>query len=309
MSEEHMISCQVDADFLNLFTHNKVDEEIWKGNPSLFNLFTLKVENNSFIYNELIKDLDERIITFCTPRKRYEELIKKGKIGKLSKEARKKLRKHTENKWEAWELLLYCFLESHLNSPKLLSKFDIKTSNNDYVKWADGVHILEINKTKYQIVFWEAKLEATLTRSLYSAFKSINNFIKRRDNSAFYETQLIIWELEKECTNEEQYEFIKSILVPQKNTKTIKDNAFWIFAGFDIQLTEEEKKLSNDDFRKLIDEKVLNEYNGKIKYIEEKIDEYELWWYTFYVYVVPFIELAARREYIIAELKDIAGDE
>jgi hypothetical protein len=51
----------------------------------------------------------------------------------LSKKARGKFIDYINNKGgELGELLLYCFLESHLKAPKILSKLELKTSTNHY---------------------------------------------------------------------------------------------------------------------------------------------------------------------------------
>ena len=61
------------------------------------------------------------------------------------------------------ELLLYLFLENCLHAPKLLSKMEIKTTRNQYIYGADGLH-LYMTKDKYgnmlyQFVIGEAKIK------------------------------------------------------------------------------------------------------------------------------------------------------
>jgi len=48
-------------------------------------------------------------------------------------------------------------LETHLNAPKILTKLEVKTAPNDYVKGADGVHLLQLNEQDFQLILGEAK--------------------------------------------------------------------------------------------------------------------------------------------------------
>ena len=81
-----------------------------------------------------------------------------------------------------------------------------------------------------------------------------------------------------------------------------KNNAFAIFAGFEINPTDEEKKLSNSDFLKTIKEQIKKEVEGKMEHLKKKIEEYSLHGYTFYVYVFPFMKLDETRKDIIKKI-------
>lgn len=45
---------------------------------------------------------------------------------------------YTRNNGELGELLLFCFLETHLGAPQILTKLELKTSISHYVNGADG---------------------------------------------------------------------------------------------------------------------------------------------------------------------------
>lgn len=82
----------------------------------------------------------------------------------------------------------------------------------------------------------------------------------------------------------------------------IKNNAFAIFAGFEIDPTDKEKRLTNDKFLALIKSQIKAEVEGKMNHIKKKIEEYELFSYTFYVYVFPFMKLDETRKEIIKKI-------
>jgi hypothetical protein len=214
------------------------------------------------------------------------------------------LRDYNVNDGETGELLLFCFLEAHLNAPKILTKLQLKTSNNDYVKGSDGIHLLKISDTKYQLIFGESKLYADLTSSLSNAFKSIHELLTRQNNNLESEIGLINSQLCKEAYDEQAYNFIKSIIKPSLNIENpiTKYNAFAIFAGFDIKVTKEEQKLSNDEFRDVIRKKVKEEVESKKDHIASKIKEYKLGNYNFHVYAFPFINIDTVRKNIMESL-------
>ena len=82
----------------------------------------------------------------------------------------------------------------------------------------------------------------------------------------------------------------------------MKNNAFAIFAGFEIEPTEEEKRLSNDKFLALVKAQIKAEVEGKMSHIKKKIEEYKLYSYSFYVYVFPFMKLDETRKEIIKKI-------
>lgn len=300
------LNTSVGISFLNLFTNDlsiKVD-----GTNSTLNLHILKIENNQFNYFELIEELAENVISYSLSRKQIEAFKAEGKTAKLYRRAVEKLRKNIDKPTdkssggEAGEILLYSFLESHLNAPKILTKLEIKTSSADYAKGSDGIHLLKITDTSYQLIFGESKLKPNLKDSITNAFDSIHDFITRTDNNIDHEIGLLDTQLCKEIVDDSSYKFIKSAVFPSASSSINRDKAFGIFAGFEIKPTPEEENLSNEDFRKVIRESIKKEVNAKLKHIKEKIDEHKLHGYSFYIYVFPFIKLDETRRKIIDNL-------
>lgn len=288
--------------FLDLF-YKEIECDVPETNSKL-NLHILKIENNQFCYEELIEHLGESMIPFALSRKQITEFEKDKRWHGLVKEASRKFRDYNVNNGEAGELLLFCFLEAHLKAPKILTKLEIKLSSNDYAKGSDGIHLLELAPKNYQLIFGESKLYQELTTSLTKAFESIHDFKTRKKNNIHDEIGLINSQLCKEAFDEDLYQFLKSVIMPKANDADpiVKNNAFAIFAGFEIDPTEEEKRLSNDKFLTLIKSKIKAEVEGKMSHIKKKIEEYGLYSYTFYVYVFPFMKLDETRKEIIKKI-------
>lgn len=292
----------INESFLDLF-YKEIDCVI-DGTNSKLNLYILKIENNQFCYPELINELSNHFISFSLSRKEISDFMKNERYGELYRKAASKFRDYNVNEGEAGELLLFCFLESHLKAPKILTKLEIKLSSKDYAKGSDGIHLLEISPKKYQLIFGESKLDQVLTTSISNAFKSIHDFIHRRKNNINDEIGLINSQLCKEAFDEDLYQFLKSVIIPRASEKEpiTKNNAFAIFAGFEINPTAEENRLGNDEFLDLIRNKIKSEVEGKIGHIKKKIEEYKLHNYTFYVYVFPFMKLDETRKEIIKKI-------
>lgn len=302
------LKTQVNKEFLDLFTHDIKDYQFVKEKVRL-NLHILRIDSNKFTYEDLIPKLSNALNTYCMSRTKYHALCKDEKYGELHREAIRRLRTYKSNLGEAGEILLYCFLETHLNAPKILTKLELKMSSDDYVKGSDGVHLLEVATNNYQLIFGESKLDKELTTSLSEAFKSINDFIHREKNNIYDEINLISGELLKETVDKELYKYLLNIIKPTATGGITKNNAFGIFAGFDLRVTEEDMKLGNVEFANMIRQMVVKEVESKYEHIRKKINEYKLWGYHFYVYAFPFIGKTQAVKKIIKSLEEPSGND
>lgn len=291
--------------FLNAFDYLGSHSLDAQGKNQL-ELFVIKTNANQFNYQYLETCLLEPLATYSVSRKVKEKY--KSKPMELSKKAREKFLEYINNNGELGELLIYCFLESHLGAPKILSKLELKTSTSLYVNGADGVHFLKTPSGNFQLIFGESKSIASLTSALTDAFKSIHDF-KTETNSAGksksglpYERSLISDHLEKETFSEAEKEFIEKIIFPVKENTYEVDDAFGVFIGYEITISQEDQKLSNDAFRTKLKKEIEDQVKGKFKHILKKITEYDLLGHNFYIYILPFTDLDSARKEITKHL-------
>lgn len=295
-----MIEKNIKEDFLELF-YNDLCNEALENNNTL-NLFTLKVKNNAFAYDELISELGNKLCYFALSRNQINQLKKDDKLNDLVKKAKSKLKHHADNEGELGEILLYCLLESHLNAPKILTKLELKTNSNDYVKGADGVHLLKLSDSDYQLILGESKLNSNISKGIHEAFGSIDKLLKSTSKMEF-EIDLINSELVKEAYDEESYELLKKIIIPSaKEDETYLDYSFGIFLGFDIEISADESKLSNSDFRKNIRERIKEDVIKAKNSLNFQLRKSGYSGYTFYVYAIPFSDLKNKRKHIIEKI-------
>lgn len=289
--------------FLDVLQHSRT----YKVNNESNNLelFTCPINANKFNYSQMIESLLEAVAHFSISRKMLSEY--QGSPMTLSQRAREKFKNYKKNKGELGEFLLYCFLEGHLNAPKVLSKLELKTATNMYVNGSDGVHFLKLPNGDYQLIFGESKVYANLTNGLRDAFHSIHDFINETSSSGeksgiSYEKHLISSNLFNETWTPEEEEFIEDLIYPKTNKKFNVDDAFGIFVGFEILITDEQKKLPNRAFREVVDKQINDLVIKKLKNIETYIAENGLLGYTFYIYAMPFTDIDTTREMILENL-------
>ena len=291
----------VHENFLNLFHKILENEPMENGNK--LNLFSLKISNNAFTYANLVEELGDILTTYALSRNAYDELCNQRKYTTLVSRAKERL-KAESNDGELGEILLYTMLEAHLKAPKLLTKLELKTDPNHYVNGADGVHLLKIDDTTFQFVFGESKLHSDLKTGVEKAFESLKNLLKEDLNKLRYEIQLVNSNFLKEAHDEHSVELLKKLLIPTENDENLNiDHSFGIFLGFDVKITDDERKLNNADFRDTIYKKVENAVRTILPTINDQIEQDDFRGYNFYIYIVPFSELAKQRKEIIAKLK------
>lgn len=290
------IETNIKDDFLKMF-YPPINKKLENNNT--LDAFILRIANKDFSYNELVDALTDNIIPFVLSKKQMEEIGGFG--GKKFRKAQEAFRTYVSNEGEFGEVLLYCFLESHLNAPKILSKYEIKTSNNDYVKGADGVHLLKLDTSNYQLIFGESKLHADLKQGIYEAFGSIIKFIK--NGKIGFEKALVSSELAKEAINDESYMALKKILLPSAQDDEYNlDHSFGIFLGFDYTPSENISQLANQEARSEMRKEIEEVVTDVVSSLNYQLKKYEIMGHDFYIYIMPFSNLEEQRKKIIREL-------
>lgn len=293
--------------FLDTFTNLIDSQEIDPSNKKTkLSLFVHNVNANSFNYDLLKERLLDPLIDFSLSGKTIARL--QSTPGILSKRARDKFVQNM-NTGELGELLLFCFLKTHLKAPKILSKLELKTSNKFYVNGSDGIHFLKLDDGNYQIIFGESKTINRLSDAIREALQSIYDFknevnSKGEEKSGIsYEKTLISAHLGNELFTEDEQRVIEDLIYPKESNNFNVDNAFGIFMGYEISITEDDKNLPNEDFRNTINERIKKEIENQFNNISKKIFDLGLNGHCFYIYILPFTDLDQTREDITESIK------
>lgn len=296
------------SNFLSSFTHLIDAEYLDKQKKTKLDLFVINIDSNEFDFETLKTRLVDPVVDFALSRQ-IKQQHKKHQSATLSKKAREKF-KQENNTGELGEFLLFCFLETHLNAPKILTKLEIKTSSSKYVNGSDGVHMLELDNGNYHVIYGESKTEKNLTTGIRKAIKSIYDF-KHSINSAgggkrktgmSFEKTLICSEILKEAYSKKEIKFIKSLIYPNKENSYNVDTAFGVFLGYEIKVSQKDKKLSNEEFRKKVSSKIEKHIRQNFELIRSQITDCGLDGHHFYIYTLPFTDLKKNRENIMQDI-------
>lgn len=288
--------------FLQSFKHIDTQQ---LNNKNKMDIFMLNSNANEFDYKSLERNLLDPIITYSLSRKVQQKY--KNSPATLSKRARERFKEYSKNTGELGELMLYCFLERHLKAPKILSKLELKTSSQLYVNGSDGVHYLKLEDGNYQLIFGESKMYQDLGTAIERALESIRQFKeevnqKGEEKSGItFEKNLISDNLQKEF-DEEDEKFLTKLIYPTSESDFFVDDAFGIFIGYETVITQEEKQLSNSEFREIMKQKILDEISKISVNINTKIQSKKLTGHNFYTYIVPFTEIEKERIEILGEI-------
>lgn len=285
--------------------HLSISENIDDG---FLDLFLLPINARNFDYNSVSDNLIESVADYALSWKIRDKY--KDKAMALSKKAREKFKEATKNDGELGELLLFCFLEGHLEAPKILTKLELKTSNKLYVNGSDGVHLKKIAEQKYQLIFGESKTYSDLSNAFDNAFKSIGEFVneintKGKGKSGInFEKGLISRHIESDIFEKDEEEILHVLLYPEEkgNYKFSLDDAFSIFIGYEIDIKDEQQKCSNDEFPIEIEGKIVNQIETYKGNVYKLIQKYGLRGYTFYVFIMPFTNIDENRKKILKKV-------
>jgi len=279
-----------------------------QGNSTTMRIFMPKLNGREFDVNDIEANLIEVVVDFSLSRSTVKKYEDNRRWQQMSKEARQKFRDYTSNTGELGELMLYTFLEGHLNAPQILSKMSLKTTPGDYTKKSDGIHYVKCSDSeRYHLIFGEAKMNQDLSAAFKKAFESISIHQSGKE----FEKSLISSQIDSEFMSEEDRQFVADILYPSRSEFKIKvSDAFGIFIGFEID-DSKGKTLSEDEYECWIKKEIEQFIQKRIKTIEGYLsDEWDftenkkkyrktsLTGKVFYVYLMPFTELIETRKQV-----------
>lgn len=281
--------------FLDLFNVPIIDSHALTAKSRL-NVFMLRLDGGKFDYEKMHEILGEASLTYAVSRSFYKEKYDQQAISALKSHVDKLFRNAEANDGEGGELLLYCFLEAHLGAPKILSKMELKTDGNDYVKGSDGIHLLDIGGGEFHLIFGESKMigdstekGSSLRKAVSDAFISISEIEKEGFGG---EIRLVDSNLMKESFDDQTLKELKRIIIPSGRDNAIsKQNAYGIFLGFEIDNTDWDViNMSDKEFEDKLKESVKSAVEKRYDHIVKKIKEHNLEGRSFYFYAVPFLK-------------------
>ena len=294
----------VEKDFLDNF--HLVTEK--KNGKQSLKFFCPLIDANEFNYEGMIVSLRDAAGHYCLSRRTWDENVKRTM--QLSHLVREKFRELDQNKGELAELLLFSFLETDLKAPKILTKMELKTNPNMYFNGADGVHYLKLSNGDYQLIFGESKAFNNLGDGISAALDSIRDFknneikddISGTVKGIEFEKGLLSACIANETYSEEERDLLKSLIYPKASNHFAVDTAFAVFVLFNFGIDSNMKKLSNQEFRDQLFNKIRIMVDDLMPSISQKINSRNLMGHSLYFYLLPLHEMELQRAKILGKV-------
>lgn len=200
------------------------------------------------------------------------------------------------------EIMLYSFLECILGAPKIFSKMELQNKSGQFETFASGMHVLSMKKGMLpfnQLVLGASDTYDDLEHAVNNAFDQIERIAAgSSEEYDLLETSILNNEFDANMN-----QTLESMIIPKKGTSSSSiEKAYGIFLGYTINV--DRTGLSNDEYLKNANEKMVSDIKGIIPYIESKIGALSLSNHSFYIYILPLNDALSDKESII---KDALG--
>lgn len=263
-------------------------------------LHILRVKNGEFDLQGFYRELGNNSIAYVLSRSNYKRVLDDPSLMvEVVNKVQSQFRKPEKTSGEGGELILYSLLEGHLGAPKVLSKMELKTSSDHYVHGSDGVHLLRVDDSTYQLIFGESKMYgdagisgASVKRGIKAAFESVS---KMHREGFDFDTWLVNSELLKEQLDPQKLEVLSSIILPSDGRCGIKKhNAFGIFVGYEIDVSDlKSEDMELDDIEVELKKRAIEAIEAEYDLIRTEIANRGLGVYPFHIYAIPFVKRGA----------------
>lgn len=292
------------VDEFNISTENKSDH--------IVKIFALNYNKDHFDYNGLLRLLKNNVANYVFNRKKILEYKARDEQALSARDAMDKFvsiskdaiaKKNYGSGGELGEMLLYVFLEGFQKANKLLSKMELKTSNNTYAHGFDGVHFY-LKKyqgySAFQLIYGESKIEKDLSTALREAFKSLETSYDNKSTDLSLLDDSI---LNNVVEDKETIEFLKSIIIPRYRSADCQistEDAFAIFLGYTFGGIEIDGTTRPKD---LVDKQIKEDIKNLKQNLTSKIKAMELPKSSdFYIFILPFNDAIKDKHNIMQEV-------
>ncbi|MFJ4229193.1 DUF1837 domain-containing protein [Paenarthrobacter nicotinovorans] len=258
-------------------------------------LHILRVQNGDFDLSGLYRELKGNSAAYVLSRLNYRKVIDDPSLMmEVASKVQSQFRKPEKKSGEGGEVILYSLLEGHLGAPKVLSKMELKTSSEHYVHGSDGVHLLQLDDSTFQLIFGESKMYgdagtagASAKRGIKAAFKSIG---KVHEEGFDFDTWLVDSELLKEQLDPAKLEALSAIILPSDGRSIVKKhNAFGVFVGYEVDVTDlKAEDMELDAIEAELKKRALDAIEAEYDLIKTEITNRSLGVYPFHIYAIPF---------------------
>lgn len=292
-----------DKKFNDIFLEIQHSEELnISGNEEL-RLFRLKeIIDNDFSKEALSKFVSRNIGHYVFSRSKIKEYYEEEDEIAAGQEALDLMwssgdadQKGTGN--ELGEVLIYAFLESVLDAPKIYSKVELKKTVRVESSMCDSMHLKVLPQNgpslNYEMVFGSSSVVGDLGLAIDAAFEQVKQ-IKGHSTGEIRIVDQTVFDLPEDDPIVVQ---IQSIITPEPGVQVNRDSAYGIFLGYTLGLDK-----TRPDYRDAVDKKVVADIKRNIQTLRDKINQLGLSHRSFYVYILPFDDAENDKESVMKKV-------
>lgn len=287
-------------DGFNIFEKISGETVPCDGQHNVLNLYILKIHDKLFAYDRLYKYILDNICQYVFDRQKNSDSSQDRTLILEAIEYLREIHSNTDPGagGELGEILLYLFLEQDLQAPKLFSKVELKTSNNQYINGVDAIHFrfrTDCNHNRIlQLVIGEAKIQNSLKQAIDEALSSINDYIMNNN----HEVKLLDSHLMNQLLRDDDAQTLKKYLLGEGVEE--KETIFGVFIGYSVNY--DGRNDNNDNYKQKIKQKNLELVQSVKNKILDKIKKYHISNHQFNFYFLPFHNAKRDRKAIMEQL-------
>lgn len=190
---------------------------------------------------------------------------------------------------ELGEIMVYAFLESVLKAPKIFSKVELSKLGAGGSA-SDSIHIKLLSagesSINYEMVFAASGIIGTFTEAVDAVFSHIYEVKKHSTD----EINLVDESIFSLPNDDPVVKEMSPLIKPQPGKTVNRDSAYGIFLGYTLGLRKDNR--SPDEYRGLVEDKMVADLKQYTPYIRQKIVDLGLSGRSFYMYVFPLDDAA-----------------
>lgn len=198
---------------------------------------------------------------------------------------------------ELGEVLIYAFLESVLDAPKIYSKVELKKTVRVESSMCDSMHLKVLPQNgpslDYEMVFGSSSVVGDLGLAIDAAFEQVKQ-IKGHSTGEIRIVDQTVFDLPEDDPIVVQ---IQSIITPKPGVQVNRNSAYGIFLGYTLGLDK-----TRPDYRDAVDKKVVADIKRNIQTLRDKINQLGLSHRSFYVYILPFDDAENDKESVMKKV-------
>ncbi len=287
-NEHENMKTLITDEFLDCF--EQIQHNLSLGLDRNLELYTVKIQGKSINYDNLIERIYECIHLFCIPRKVIYDLKKAKKERRLIKDGEEAFIKLKSDS-KVSDLMLQGFLETKYRMPKLFSSMVGKVDTK-------SIHVNMNNK--HELVHGVSHF----SEDINDAFAQVIDKLYECACGTESPTELISSAIFDSTFNDEEKEFLVSILMPTEERKQINIvDSYAILIGFNVNISNINKLIGREDYKTKIVDLIIHTVTINSDSIVKLISKVDVINTEIKLFFVPFENVINFKEEVIEGLQ------